>query len=160
MDNEDLGLPWLKPMLGASYFSPCRLHGVSTKSECNMFCLDCMGNALCSYCLAHHRDHHSVQVNSWFFQSNSRSILDPYVRMLELLLLLCGSGHSNSRWSLQSMSLDRVTKPNLPQLCVEKFISGILSIVWVGEPVKWFLHRIDMIRTCVLILLMYRFKHN
>lgn len=62
MGNDDLGPPWLKPMLRASYFVPCPVHGDSNKSECNMFCLDCVGNALCSYCLVHHRDHRVVQI--------------------------------------------------------------------------------------------------
>ncbi|XP_015880017.1 protein RGF1 INDUCIBLE TRANSCRIPTION FACTOR 1 [Ziziphus jujuba] len=61
-DYEDMGPPWLKPMLRASYFTPCSVHGDSNKSECNMFCLDCMGNALCSYCLIHHGDHRVVQI--------------------------------------------------------------------------------------------------
>ncbi|KAL5980066.1 hypothetical protein ACLOJK_036533 [Asimina triloba] len=60
--NEDLGPPWLMPMLRTSYFIPCEIHGDSNKNECNMYCLDCMGNALCSYCLAEHRDHHIVQI--------------------------------------------------------------------------------------------------
>lgn len=57
-----MGPPWLKPMLKADYFVTCSIHGDSNKSECNMFCLDCMGNALCSYCLIHHRDHRIVQI--------------------------------------------------------------------------------------------------
>ncbi|KAK4767993.1 hypothetical protein SAY87_003134 [Trapa incisa] len=62
MDGQELGPPWLRPLLGASYFTPCGLHGISTKSECNMFCLDCAGDALCSYCLANHRDHRAIQI--------------------------------------------------------------------------------------------------
>ncbi|KAM3711128.1 hypothetical protein ACB098_01G085600 [Castanea mollissima] len=62
MGNNDLGPPWLKPMLRASYFNPCSIHGDSNKSECNMFCLDCMGIALCSYCLINHKDHRVVQI--------------------------------------------------------------------------------------------------
>lgn len=54
--------PWLIPLLRASYFAPCPVHGDQNKSECNMFCLDCMGNALCSYCLIHHKDHHILQI--------------------------------------------------------------------------------------------------
>ncbi|XP_062097491.1 protein RGF1 INDUCIBLE TRANSCRIPTION FACTOR 1-like [Humulus lupulus] len=53
---------WLKPMLRASYFVGCSIHGNSNKSECNMFCLDCMGHALCSYCLFNHKDHRLVQI--------------------------------------------------------------------------------------------------
>ncbi|XP_059634426.1 protein RGF1 INDUCIBLE TRANSCRIPTION FACTOR 1-like isoform X2 [Cornus florida] len=62
MGNEDMDPPWLKPMLRANYFIPCFVHGDSNKSECNMYCLDCMGNALCSYCLIRHKDHRVVQI--------------------------------------------------------------------------------------------------
>ncbi|XP_044512146.1 protein RGF1 INDUCIBLE TRANSCRIPTION FACTOR 1-like isoform X2 [Mangifera indica] len=62
IEDHDTGPPWLKPMLKANYFIPCAVHGDSNKSECNMFCLDCMGNALCSYCLIHHKDHRVVQI--------------------------------------------------------------------------------------------------
>ncbi|GAV65803.1 PLATZ domain-containing protein [Cephalotus follicularis] len=62
MEDYQMGPPWLKPMLRASYFIPCPSHGDSNKSECNMFCLDCMGNALCSYCLINHKDHHVLQI--------------------------------------------------------------------------------------------------
>lgn len=41
---------------------PCTVHADSNKSECNMFCLDCMGNAFCSYCLLHHKDHRVLQI--------------------------------------------------------------------------------------------------
>ncbi|KAF4370503.1 hypothetical protein CsatB_007866 [Cannabis sativa] len=53
---------WLKPMLRGNYFVGCSIHGDSNKSECNMFCLDCMGNSLCSYCLYHHKHHHLIQI--------------------------------------------------------------------------------------------------
>ncbi|XP_068653427.1 protein RGF1 INDUCIBLE TRANSCRIPTION FACTOR 1-like [Aristolochia californica] len=62
MPSRDLGPPWLFPLLKSSFFIPCEIHGDSHKSECNMYCLDCMGNALCSYCLSHHKDHHIVQI--------------------------------------------------------------------------------------------------
>lgn len=54
--------PWLKPMLRADYFVTCSIHAESSKSECNLFCLDCLGNAFCSYCFDDHRDHRVVQV--------------------------------------------------------------------------------------------------
>ncbi|KAJ0026174.1 hypothetical protein Pint_09146 [Pistacia integerrima] len=62
IEDYDMGPPWLKPMMRANYFIPCAVHGDSNKSECNMFCLDCMGNALCSYCLINHKDHRVVQI--------------------------------------------------------------------------------------------------
>ncbi|KAA8528851.1 hypothetical protein F0562_036206 [Nyssa sinensis] len=62
MGYDDMGPPWLKPMLRANYFIPCTVHGNSNKSECNMYCLDCMGNALCSSCLIHHNGHRLVQI--------------------------------------------------------------------------------------------------
>uniref|UniRef100_A0A5B7B840 PLATZ transcription factor family protein n=1 Tax=Davidia involucrata TaxID=16924 RepID=A0A5B7B840_DAVIN len=61
-DDDIMGPPWLKPMLRANYFIPCAVHGNSNKSECNMYCLDCIGNALCSSCLIHHKDHRIVQI--------------------------------------------------------------------------------------------------
>uniref|UniRef100_A0A0E0KUJ2 PLATZ transcription factor family protein n=1 Tax=Oryza punctata TaxID=4537 RepID=A0A0E0KUJ2_ORYPU len=54
--------PWLKPLLATSFFGQCKLHADSHKSECNMYCLDCMNGALCSQCLAYHRDHHAIQI--------------------------------------------------------------------------------------------------
>ncbi|XP_051137393.1 protein RGF1 INDUCIBLE TRANSCRIPTION FACTOR 1-like isoform X2 [Andrographis paniculata] len=62
MENEEIGPPWLKPMLKADYFIPCALHLDSNKSECNLFCLDCMGNSFCSYCLIHHSSHRVLQI--------------------------------------------------------------------------------------------------
>ncbi|KAL5207476.1 hypothetical protein ABZP36_031911 [Zizania latifolia] len=54
--------PWLKPLLATSFFMQCRIHTVAHKSECNMYCLDCMNGALCSLCLDYHRDHHGIQI--------------------------------------------------------------------------------------------------
>lgn len=62
MRSEDFGPPWLKPLLRADYFIPCEIHVDSNKSECNLFCLDCMGNAFCNYCSIHHKDHRLVQI--------------------------------------------------------------------------------------------------
>jgi len=60
--EEELGPPWLKPMLKADYFVICPIHGDANKSECNMYCLDCSSHALCSYCLTHHKHHRVVQI--------------------------------------------------------------------------------------------------
>ena len=60
--TEEMSPRWLRPMLQASYFVPCLSHGVSTRIECNMFCLDCLGDAFCSHCLVHHKDHQVLQV--------------------------------------------------------------------------------------------------
>ncbi|KAG6533437.1 hypothetical protein ZIOFF_007306 [Zingiber officinale] len=53
---------WLRPLLSTSFFVQCKLHADSHKSECNMYCLDCMNGALCSVCLAQHGGHCAIQV--------------------------------------------------------------------------------------------------
>ncbi|KAL5866173.1 hypothetical protein ACOSQ3_003687 [Xanthoceras sorbifolium] len=52
--------PWLKPLLRESFFVQCKLHADSHKSECSMYCLDCMNGAFCSICLAYHKDHRVI----------------------------------------------------------------------------------------------------
>ncbi|KAB1670976.1 hypothetical protein [Gossypium barbadense] len=60
-DEEDNRWPpWLKPLLREHFFVQCKLHVDSHKSECNMYCLDCEW-ALCSFCLADHKDHRYIQ---------------------------------------------------------------------------------------------------
>ncbi|KAG6480767.1 hypothetical protein ZIOFF_053188 [Zingiber officinale] len=53
---------WLRPLLSTGFFVQCKLHADSHKSECNMYCLDCMNGALCSVCLAQHRGHRAIQI--------------------------------------------------------------------------------------------------
>ncbi|XP_043702073.1 protein RGF1 INDUCIBLE TRANSCRIPTION FACTOR 1-like [Telopea speciosissima] len=67
MGSNDLSPLWLKPMLNANYFIAYRIQGDSYKIECNIYCLDCMGNALCSYCLINHKDHRVVQIRRSFY---------------------------------------------------------------------------------------------
>ncbi|XP_040381291.1 uncharacterized protein LOC102704621 isoform X3 [Oryza brachyantha] len=59
--EEDLGPPWLRPLLQTSFFVACGAHPDLSKNECNLFCLGCTGDALCAYCVPAHRDHHVVQ---------------------------------------------------------------------------------------------------
>ncbi|KAH7670383.1 RING/U-box-containing protein [Dioscorea alata] len=80
MGNEELKPPWLRPLLKTSFFKPYEIHAESTKNECNMYCLDCMGTALCSYCLSNHKGHHYVQE----IIISRRHIADDHARMVRI----------------------------------------------------------------------------
>lgn len=57
-----IGPAWLEPLLNTNFFMSCSRHEDTSKNECNQYCLDCMGEALCSSCLSSHKDHHIVQI--------------------------------------------------------------------------------------------------
>ncbi|OVA02932.1 Protein of unknown function DUF597 [Macleaya cordata] len=61
-DDDNRWPLWLRPLLETSFFVQCKFHADSHKSECNMYCLDCMNGALCSLCLAYHKDHRAIQI--------------------------------------------------------------------------------------------------
>lgn len=83
-EDEVVWPPWLKPLLNTTFFAPCKFHGDSAKNECNMYCLDCVNGALCSYCLVVHRDHHAIQIR--------RSSYHDVIRVSEIQKVLDISG--------------------------------------------------------------------
>ena len=55
--------PWLKALLGETFYEKCKLHPRCHKRGCNMYCLDCMDGAFCPISIKHHHnDHRVVQV--------------------------------------------------------------------------------------------------
>ncbi|VFQ75047.1 unnamed protein product [Cuscuta campestris] len=76
---------WLEPLLNTAFFSVCRTHGDGARSECNMFCLDCGGDAFCFYCRSsRHKDHQVIQIR--------RSSYHDVVRVSEIQRVLDISG--------------------------------------------------------------------
>ncbi|GAB4856530.1 hypothetical protein Ancab_014448 [Ancistrocladus abbreviatus] len=77
--------PWLEPLLTTAFFHICRIHGDATRSECNMFCLDCHRDAFCFYCRSsRHKDHCVIQIR--------RSSYHDVVRVSEMQRVLDISG--------------------------------------------------------------------
>ncbi|KAF5185535.1 Platz transcription factor family protein, partial [Thalictrum thalictroides] len=76
---------WLEPLLSTAFFSVCRTHGDAARSECNMYCLDCSGDAFCFYCRSsRHKDHQVIQIR--------RSSYHDVVRVAEIQKVLDISG--------------------------------------------------------------------
>ncbi|KAK6290188.1 hypothetical protein POUND7_001729 [Theobroma cacao] len=77
--------PWLESLLSTAFFTVCRTHGDAARGECNMYCLDCKGDAFCYYCRSSkHKDHQVIQIR--------RSSYHDVVRVTEIQKVLDISG--------------------------------------------------------------------
>ncbi|CAL4956345.1 unnamed protein product [Urochloa decumbens] len=57
--------PWLELLLATPFFLNCRSHLLSSRSECNLFCVECEAPpaAFCYYCRSdHHSTHRVIQI--------------------------------------------------------------------------------------------------
>ncbi|KAK9168500.1 hypothetical protein Syun_000640 [Stephania yunnanensis] len=81
MESSMLVPCWLEPLLSTGFFSACRTHGDSARSECNLYCLDCKCDAFCFYCRSsRHKDHRVIQIR--------RSSYHDVVRVAEIQKVL------------------------------------------------------------------------
>ncbi|KAL6615433.1 hypothetical protein ACP70R_037703 [Stipagrostis hirtigluma subsp. patula] len=56
---------WLELLLATQFFSTCTNHLLSSRNECNLFCIQCEAPpaAFCYYCRSrHHSDHRVIQI--------------------------------------------------------------------------------------------------
>ncbi|KAG4916398.1 Uncharacterized protein HKD37_19G054535 [Glycine soja] len=84
-DTAVLVPPWLEQLLHTPFFNVCRIHAEAARSECNMFCLHCNGEAFCFYCSSsRHKDHQVIQIR--------RSSYHDVVRVSEIQKVLDISG--------------------------------------------------------------------
>ncbi|GAQ80680.1 hypothetical protein KFL_000590330 [Klebsormidium nitens] len=80
------GPEWLEALLAVKFFQGCKNHnGEAGKSlprekECNLFCTDCAGGALCMTCVEGHKEHRMVQIR--------RSSYNDCVRITDIQRLL------------------------------------------------------------------------
>lgn len=83
--------PWLEPLLNTSFFNVCRIHGDAARSECNMFCLDCYGDAFCFYCRSsRHKDHQVIQVGCYIYYLYSYAHLVSHLHFsYQFWVLIC-----------------------------------------------------------------------
>ncbi|KAH7679706.1 PLATZ transcription factor protein [Dioscorea alata] len=79
-EKENACPTWLHPLLQASFFTQCNIHLDSSRSECNMYCLDCKNGALCSSCLVYHHNHRFIQIR--------RSSYHDVIRVSEIQMFL------------------------------------------------------------------------
>lgn len=62
------GPEWLEALLAVKFFQGCKNHhaengrSLPREKECNLFCTDCAGGALCMTCMEGHKEHRMVQV--------------------------------------------------------------------------------------------------
>ncbi|XP_058189401.1 uncharacterized protein LOC131306984 [Rhododendron vialii] len=62
LEIENTNPPWLKQLLKANFYAVCKTHEDYRCNQCNRYCIECIVNFFCEYCLDDHENLQIIQI--------------------------------------------------------------------------------------------------